>query len=504
MTYSKPKKLFFYSVSTVLILLLIYNSITSRIDRSKANPVLVPTRYNKIEECRSTVAIVQSSKENARDLNYDDIYAMVEDAVEKAGGFEDVIHDGDAVVLKPNLMCLWIRSTEEILKPEVNGVTTDWRVTKAVVQLVRKYNPNGKVYILEGSAFQQSKMAFDSLNYTHDYIPGVDEFIYLEESGGYEEWDAPELITASLPDGAGLYPDYMKPNKSKEFYYNRIYYEADVVISMPVLKNHTHTGLTGALKNVGIGASPPNIYGSQEIFTATGATPASIAGKYGKRIRLERTTKINHLPYYLGMWIHDYFLCRPVNFVITDGLQGLQNGPDISNLTGKQTLEKNQMNMRLILAGKDALAVDAVHSLIIGLDPYRINHLVLLSNKKIGCMDPAYIKIVGKKVHEVKKPFEMNYERGAYTLYKDFSPPQLKIDAANVQENKLHLSLSVNPRKISKVEIAVDGSMLDQTVMHSFDNISMEAGKLEQGEHKITVYAYDRYLNCARDEVIIK
>ena len=28
---------------------------------------------------------------------------------------------------------------------EVNGITTDWRVTKAVVELVREINPNGTV-----------------------------------------------------------------------------------------------------------------------------------------------------------------------------------------------------------------------------------------------------------------------------------------------------------------------------------------------------------------------
>ena len=401
-------------------------------------------------------------------------------------------------------MCLWINSTEEMLKPEVNGVTTDWRVTKAVVQLVRKYNPDGKVYVLEGSAFQQTKMTFDSLKYTHEYIPGVDEFLYLEESGKYEEWDSPELVKVSLPNGVGLYPDYMKPNKSKEFYYNRIYYEADVRISMPVLKNHTHTGITGALKNVGIGASPPNIYGSQEIYTATGATPPSVAGKYGKRVSLSRAKKINHLPFYLDMWIHDYFLGKPVDFVITDGLQGIQNGPDISNLTGKQTLEANQMNMRLILAGKDALAVDAIHSLIIGCDPYKINHLVLLSNKKIGCMDPAYIKVVGKQAHEVKKAFEMNYPRAAAALYKDFAFPPLKIDSADLEGEKLHLALSVNPRKIARVEVAVDGKILDQMVMHTFENILINVGALKPGVHNITVYAYDRYLNCSKEEIRVE
>jgi uncharacterized protein (DUF362 family) len=444
----------------------------------------------------ATVAVIQSDKEQAEDLTYDDIKSMVEKAVDFAGGLEDIIKDGDVVVLKPNIMTLWINSTGEQLPPDVNGITTDWRIVKATSELVRGLNPNGKIYVMESSAFQVTRMAMDSLNYTKEHMPEVDEFVCLEESGGYEEWDSPKLVKVTLPEGVGTYPDFMKPNKSPEFYMNRQYYEADVLIALPVLKNHHYTGLTGAIKCVGVGSSPPNIYGSWETVTITGATSKEVIEKLESRIQLNRSTKINHAPLFLDMWISDYFMCKPVDFVITDGLNGSQNGPDLPSTCKAGERVDNLMNMRLILASKDPLAADVVHSLIIGLDPYRINHLVLLSNKHIGQADPRYIHVTGNRsVQDVKKPFELNYQRGFTKTYTDYDPPEMTINALKIKDKKLYMSLDVSQEAI-KVEVAVDGRDLGQVITGGYDNIIMDTGKIEQGEHTITVSASDHFLNC--------
>ena len=441
------------------------------------------------------VGLVQSRKSDVRDISYDEIKGMVRKAVDYGGGFDKLIRDGDVVVLKPNIMCLWIRSTGAKLKPEANGVTTDWRVTRAVVELVREVNPGGSVYVMESSAFQCTELAMQELKYTHEHIPGVTGFICLEESGGYREWDSPLLKKITLAGGVGLYPDEMKANGSREFYLNRIYAEADVLISLPVLKNHTHTGITGALKCVGIGATPANIYGKLMAPDVTSAT-ARYAKKSGRALGLNREATINHAPLYLDMWIHDYVLCRPIDFVVTDGLHGLENGPDISNLTGAKRLEQHQMNMRLILAGRDALAVDTVHALLIGMDPDKVDHLVLLSNKNAGCINPARIRVKGDEVHGLKKPFAMNFERAARKMYSEYSEPEMRISSAVMKNGMLHLSLAVDRKKISKVEVAVDGHRLDAAVVDGYDNVVLNTRQWPAKKPEITVNAYDRYMNC--------
>lgn len=460
-------------------------------------------RENNIVKPKATVAIATSNKTKAEDLTFSDIKIMVTKAVNLAGGLKGIVKNDQVVVLKPNLMCLYINSTGEKLAPNVNGVTTDWRVTKAVAQLVRELNPNGRIYVMESSAFQQTRTTMAALNYTPEKIPEVDGFVYIEESGKYEQWNSPKLQKVTLPHGIGLYPDYMKPNKSAEFYFNKLYYNADVIISIPVLKNHHYAAITGAIKNVAIGSSPPNIYSTKSMLTVTQATPKYVVDKWGPLIRLERSKKINHDPYYLSLWMHDYYLCKPVHFVVTDGLQGSQNGPDIPGTTKQKCLKDNQMNMRLILTGKDPLAVDTIHSLVIGFNPDRVNHLANLSNS--GCVNPAFIRVNGSAVHNIRKPFALEGGRvnAMNAKHSSFKPPRLEIETAKVRNNKLNLHLAVKPRQTVKAEVAVDGKILDKIVVGNFENVTMELYNVKTRPKSITVYAYDHFLNCTEKTVII-
>ncbi len=104
-----------------------------------------------------------------------------------------------------------------------------------------------------------------------DNFPEVNQIIALEDScGAYEDYEDENLLSLLLPDSLRLYPDEEKPNLSPEFYMNKIYHNADVVISIPVLKNHKQAIITGGIKNVAIGMAPPNFYGMSETFFVNG------------------------------------------------------------------------------------------------------------------------------------------------------------------------------------------------------------------------------------------
>ena len=121
-------------------------------------------KKNNIILPKAAVGIARSQKPRCEDLTFADIKALVVEAVKLAGGLEGIVKDGNTVVLKPNLMTLYINSTGQKLKPDINGVTTDWRVTKAVAQIVRDLNPNGGIYVMESSAFQQTRTTMVALN----------------------------------------------------------------------------------------------------------------------------------------------------------------------------------------------------------------------------------------------------------------------------------------------------------------------------------------------------
>jgi len=416
----------------------------------------------KLEQ--SVVGLVQSDKKEASEITDSEIEAMVRNAVKMAGGLEGLIKDGQTIVLKPNLVQKHNDVTGELLDKELNGITTDWRVTKAVVKMVRELNPNGKVYVMEGSAGSPTKEVMEHLKYTHEYIPGVDEFIAIEDSGGWQEFDSPKLTKVRLPNGL----------LHKEYYLNKIYKEADVLISLPCLKNNSGTVVTGAIKNTSIGATPANIYGKSASS-------------------LSRIDMVSHsiTKGDLHKWIYDYYMCRPIDFVVMDGLEGFQNGPIPSKKGSEQT---DKMNMRLILAGRDAVAVDTVEALITGWDPYNIAFLRYLNYSKMGNIDTSRITVVGSLVDAVRKNFSSKLNDPNAVRIEDNTPPDLHVNSLVVKGNSLKISLDV-AEKTNKVEVYIDGKLNNPVITTDFDNISVDIGSLESGEHEVKIYSYDRFLN---------
>jgi uncharacterized protein (DUF362 family) len=423
------------------------------------------------------VCIVKSSQAQAQDIVFGEIEAMVSEVIEKAGGLADIISDGDTVILKPNLVCSADGTANpQQLSPEVNGITTDYRVVQAVVNLVRGINPTGKIYVMEGSAMGSTVVNMAILNY--GLITGIDSLICLEDaSGDWGDTSSVYLQGVSLPPGKALYV-----GANNRYWLHKLYYNADVVISMPVLKNHCYAGTTGSVKNVGIGATPATIYA------------------YEPNILRWRIDHENPLRTNLHYFIHDFFMCRPVDFVLMDGLQSIQNGPASTSTT--QQLSDDQMNMRLILAGKDPIAVDAIGALLTGHDPELIPHLVTLHNDSLGCCDARLIRVNGNKVGDEKKDFEI-YDTGTLSKYDDFEGPSFSVNECYVIGNQLYFSLSVDD-EVSKVEVSVDSIYLNQIVIGGFENFFLDLDTLEiTTGTTVTVYAYDQYLNYSFENLIV-
>jgi uncharacterized protein (DUF362 family) len=89
--------------------------------------------------------------------------------------------------------------------------------------------------------------------------------------------------------------------------------------------------------------------------------------------------------------------------VVMDGLQGLQNGP--ASVWSGTDYATDKMNMRLILAGKNAVAVDTIEALVMKCDPTKVPHLTKLEADGFGTTDVAKITVVGQQVSDVAKPF---------------------------------------------------------------------------------------------------
>lgn len=418
------------------------------------------------QENYSKVSIVQSEKAWAKEINYEDIRAMVRQAVDLAGGFRNLIKPGDTVVIKPNLVASKDSFSNQSLEKELNGITVDWRVAKAVVEMVREVNSQGKVYIMEGSAEYKTVDVMNNLNYKKEYIRDVDDFIGIEDDSGlWQEFSSEKLSKVKLPEGL----------LHKEYYLNKRYKEADVLISLACLKSHGSAVITGGIKNLSIGATPANIYGASQ----TDNSRMNMVAHDNKDGDLHK-------------WIHDYYLCRPADFVILDGLQGYQNGPAPGFVNSSN---EDRMNMRLIMAGKDAVAVDTIAALVMNYDPESIAYLQYLDKSGAGIGDVSKIRIVGKTVDDVRKDFaviKLPTSGGAKVGTK--VSPKFSIIRFEIKRHELNVEISVTG-EAKKIEYYIDDNILCKDLTNKKSRGSARASRLPNGEHKLKVRVYDRFLN---------
>jgi uncharacterized protein (DUF362 family) len=66
---------------------------------------------------------------------------------------------------------------------------------------------------------------------------------------------------------------------------------------------------------------------------------------------------------------------------------------------------RNPVEMNLVIAGTDPVAVDAVGAAVMGVPPESVKHLRLAEEKGIGTCDLRRMKIVGEPIERVRKKF---------------------------------------------------------------------------------------------------
>jgi uncharacterized protein (DUF362 family) len=322
------------------------------------------------------VALVQSPKDNAADLTSADVADLVSQAISQAGGL-DFIKDGQTVVLKPNLVTFYQDDGENTATGTVNGISTDWRVTKAVAALVRARNPGGKILVMEGSTILTSNV-YPVLGYTKaNFGATVDEFLGLE------------AVPTSCADGSTSGLEQRTARSGKKYWFNSRYLSADVIIGVPTLGTDAWAGIGGAVETLATGATPAGQYDSGDnVIDCT-------------RTKIDRSS-----PEAAGEFIRDYYGVRPADFVVVDGLQGLEHGPlPVWDDSGTYAYASSIENLRVVLAGKNAVAVDTIGALIMKCDPKKVPHLAKLQSDGLGTADPAAITVIGKSVADVAKAF---------------------------------------------------------------------------------------------------
>ncbi|UCE18342.1 MAG: DUF362 domain-containing protein [Gemmatimonadota bacterium] len=231
-------------------------------------------------------------------------------------------------------------------EPSHVGTTTNIEVIKATVALVKE--AGGVPTVAEASGNQ----------YDTEYIYRT---LGLREALGdvtVMDLDQDEIVTIKNDDAIAL----------KEVGVARTVLEADLIIGLPLLKTHMTTSTTIGMKNM-MGVLPQREKWKMHM-----------SGLHQALVDLNRIAK--------------------PGFVIVDGVVGMEGfGPTIGS----------PVEMNLILAGEDVVAVDTVGSYVMGFQPQEVKHLELAGEQGLGIHDLNEIEILGEELESVVRAFKRSF-----------------------------------------------------------------------------------------------
>ena len=260
-------------------------------------------------------------------------------ALSLLGGIERFVSRGDRVVIKPNVCAP---------RTSRSGAVTDPELVAALCRLVA--DCGGRPMVAESPIFPfPSSVAFRVGGYadfkTRYGFPLVDV-------------DSDKAVRITIRDAAVLESEVI----SKKVL------EADLLINVPVMKNHVHTRVTLGLKNI------------------KGVVPG-------------RNKHIIHLKG-LDEGIVDLNTVVKSRLVVVDAIVGMEGM--LSPVNGRPK------RMNLIVAGDNIVETDAVCCRIMGYDPRSVRHVFLAEQRGLGRM--AGMEVVGESVEAVRSPFAF-YDR---------------------------------------------------------------------------------------------
>jgi uncharacterized protein (DUF362 family)/NAD-dependent dihydropyrimidine dehydrogenase PreA subunit len=164
--------------------------------------------------------------------------------------------------------------------------------------------------------------------------------------------------------------------------------DADILINVPKLKSHGLTTITGAVKNV-FGCVPGK---KKAIFHAQ-------AGEDSETF---------------SQMLVDLLGCMPPAISVMDA---------ITVMEGDGPVDGRPRHLGLVMASKDAVALDAVAAAVLGLNPMEIDTSRLADAQGVGVADLTGIEIVGERIQDAGiADFDLPKSANLWTRF----PPRLR------------------------------------------------------------------------------
>lgn len=225
------------------------------------------------------------------------------------------------------------------------GVTTDPLVVEGLIHKAKGLFD--EVFVVESDAsMTNADKAYE--------ITGMKEICNRNEICFLNLRREKDRIKMDIPNGEAL-KTIMVPRIVKD----------SAIINAAKLKTHSATGVTLGLKKM------------------FGLLPEKMKFKY----HFKNISKV----------IVDINTVLKPQFTIIDGFYALE-GPGPTS--GKP------VNLDLLIAGEDTVAVDATGCRVMGIDPDEIYHIKRASEKGLGEIEEAKINVIGSRIRSVRRKFE--------------------------------------------------------------------------------------------------
>jgi len=269
---------------------------------------------------------------DCEDYDPERVYAAVRQALAPLGGIETYVKPGQRVLLQVNLISA---------RPPEDAVCTHPRVVRAVCRLVREA---GGIPAVGGSTggcftFQRTDRSFRVSGITAAAEAEGARVVNYDEVGG----------TDVATNGKFMSTVHIaKP-----------VLETDVLITLPKMKTHTLTLLTGAVKN--------------HMGTLPGMRKMELHRRFSD-------------PSLFGEAMLDVYAAAPPRLAVMDAVQGMD---------GEGPTQGHARQVGLIAASADGVALDAVMCDICGLDPKWVPTLVAARERGFGTAALDGIEVVG-------------------------------------------------------------------------------------------------------------
>jgi uncharacterized protein (DUF362 family) len=182
-----------------------------------------------------------------------------------------------------------------------------------------------------------------------------------------------ELENTNFPGPAKKYTRLWVPGGGllfKAYDVNRSYEDCDVFVSLTKLKEHSTTGITGAMKN-SFGIPPTTIYGEGAGQDEPSREPGGARAMLHEGKRQPPRSALPELDpqsprdpgYRVPRATVDLAAARPIHLAVIDGIETVAGGegPWVKNM--------RRVRPGLLIAGRNCVTTDAVATALMGFDP---------------------------------------------------------------------------------------------------------------------------------------